>query len=148
MKNIDIDCSDGNIISEQRQKLVSALANNKDQILKQAITSVLGDDWCIGDLTGRGEFLILPDKTEVFKFDGMELVHFMIPETKIDNSITGMKVNVEQQYRFLNLAEQKGNLADQLSEEEKSKLSRANAVALEFNMINSSLINSLQPPQK
>jgi hypothetical protein len=99
-------CSDTNIAKEQRKIMVGALASNKDKILRQAITSVLGDDWCVRDLTGRGEFLILHDKTEIFKFDGIELVHFMVPETKIDNSISGMKVNVEQQYRFLNAAAQ------------------------------------------
>ena len=65
-----------------------------------------GESWVIGDLTGRGEFLTLPDKTEVFKFDSMELIHFMVPRMEIDNSKTGTVVNNVQEYRFLNLAAQ------------------------------------------
>lgn len=94
------------LLSEKRKQLASAMAASKDKLIRQAINSLIGEDWCIRDLTGRGEFLILPDKTEIFKFDGMELIHFMIPRTEIDYSKAGMVVNSVQEYRFLNLAAQ------------------------------------------
>ena len=89
-----------------REKLVLAMVARKDELIRQAINSVIGDDWCIRDLIGRGEFLVLPDKTEIFKFDGVELIHFMPPRTEIDDSKVGMVVNSVQEYRFLNLAAQ------------------------------------------
>ena len=92
------------LLSESRNQLVSNMAASKDKIIKPAIDAVIGKDWVIRDLTGRGEFLILPDKTEVFKFDGMELIHFMIPRTEVDNAKQGMHVNSIQEYRFLNKA--------------------------------------------
>ena len=91
---------------EAIKQLTSNMAASKDKIIKQAIDAVIGKDWIISDLTGRGEFLILPDKTEIFKFDGMELIHFMVQRTEIDDSKSGMSVNSIQDYRFLNKAAQ------------------------------------------
>jgi hypothetical protein len=93
-----------NLLTEKRTQIVHAMSASRDAIIRQAINSVIGDKWVASDLTGRGEFLILPDKTELFKFDGMELIHFMVPRTEIDNSRPGMVINAVQEFRFLNLA--------------------------------------------
>ncbi len=59
-----------------KQVLMDA-ASQKETFIKEAINKVLGtDDWDMIDIARRGEIKILPDKTEIFTFDGIDLLHF------------------------------------------------------------------------
>jgi len=83
-------------------KLATGLAAQKEKLIKDAITYKIGnDEWCIADLTGRGEMRILPDKTEIFAFDGQELIHFGNFRTEIDNKAMGCSMKAVQEYRLL-----------------------------------------------
>lgn len=89
-------------MSEFTNKLAIGLASKKESLIKDAITHQVGDDqWTIADITGRGEFKILPDKTEIFAFDGVDLIHFGYMRTKIDNGNIGIYMNATQEYRLL-----------------------------------------------
>jgi len=89
-------------MNEFANKLSKELAVQKEKLIKDAINYKIGNsEWCIADLTGRGEMKILPDKTEIFAFDGQELIHFGNFRTEIDNKAMGWSIKAVQEYRLL-----------------------------------------------
>lgn len=89
-------------IQEKTEQLAYGVAAKKEALIKKAISHAVGnDDWSIKDITSRGLFRVLTDKTEIFCFDGIDLIHFMIPETVIDNSVGGMLLTINQYYKVL-----------------------------------------------
>lgn len=85
---------------EQTKQLAHNLAAQKEKLIKDAITHLIGDDWSIADVTGRGKFYLLPDKTEIFNFDGVDLIHFLHNRTEVDDSKTGMFMRAVTDYRL------------------------------------------------
>ena len=91
-----------NQVGDKAEQLAHGMAAQKEALIKKAIDHAVGDnDWGIKDITSRGLFRVLSDKTEIFCFDGIDLIHFMIPETVIDNSVGGMLLTVNQYYKVL-----------------------------------------------
>lgn len=89
-------------LNEIVMQLSTRIATEKEHLIKNAIIHCIGHDgWSIGDLTGRGEFKIQPDKTEIFAFDGQDLIHFMVAETSIDESHIGIFARTAQKYQLL-----------------------------------------------
>jgi len=88
-------------MSEKTDQLSHQIVAQKETVIKAGISSVLGDDWMISDITGRGSITILPDKTEIFAFDGVDLIHFFHVETSIDHSHTGIMMKATQKYKLL-----------------------------------------------
>ena len=89
-------------MSEFTDKLAMNMATGKEKLIKAAITHQVGNNqWSISDISGRGEFKILPDKTEIFAFDGVDLIHFGIIETVIDDAKVDIYATAMQKYRLL-----------------------------------------------
>jgi len=86
---------------EQMNQLVHNLAVQKETLIKDTITRQIGDEWTISDITGRGEFKIMPDRTEIFSFDGIELIHFYHTRTEIDDSRAGLFMRAVVDYRLM-----------------------------------------------
>lgn len=86
---------------EQTKQLAHGLAAQKEALIKTAITHQIGDDWTIADITGKGAFIILPDKTEIFAFEGVGLIHFLHTRTEVDNSKAGIFMRAVTDYKLL-----------------------------------------------
>ena len=87
---------------EFTHKLAANMAAKKESLIKEAISFSIGtDDWTIAEITGRGEIKILHDKTEIFSFDGVDLLHFGHVTTEIDDSKPGCFMTAIQEYRKL-----------------------------------------------
>lgn len=83
-------------------KLTTRLATQKESEIKNAITHIIGNEqWTIADIAGRGEIKILPDKTEIFAFGGIDLIHFGCMRTEIYNDGIGIKMRAVQEFRLL-----------------------------------------------
>ena len=83
------------------KQISTAMVANKDQLITEAINNSIGKGWTIGEIAGRGEIVVLPDKTETFVFDGVELLRFWPPVSEIDDSGMGIKIKATQQYMEL-----------------------------------------------
>lgn len=89
-------------MNEQIEKLAIDLGSQKKREIKQAISHVVGNDkWTIREITGRAEIRNYPDNTEVFVFDGIELLAFYPIETSIDTSAMGVSLKATQKFRKL-----------------------------------------------
>jgi len=82
--------------------LVKELAAKKDSLIKEAITFMIGEDWSLDDIRGRGRFVKhASGGPEVFSFDGKALLEFY----GIDNGFNPMsldsKYEVELKYKKL-----------------------------------------------
>ncbi len=85
----------------QTKQLATMMIAHRDKFIKQAITHILGDDWRIQDITGRGTFTVLPDKTEIFSFDGIDMIHFYHLQTVIEHDTIGINMKAIQEYKLL-----------------------------------------------
>jgi len=83
------------------EALSEAITAGKEKLLKEAITHVQGKCWTIDDISGRGEFKIDQDGTEVFYFDGIPLIVFYRMKHTIGTSGIGIDMKTLQQYRLL-----------------------------------------------
>ena len=90
-----------NIEAAKTAQLATTLIKRRDKLIMDSITKLIGDDWTISDLTGRGQFVLLSDKTEIFSFDNVPLIHFYHLRTEIDNSVIGINMKVTQDYKLL-----------------------------------------------
>lgn len=91
-----------NMSIEYTKQLATTMVDNRDKLIEKAITHVLGDGWCITDITDRAAFVVLPDKTEIFTFDGINLIHFYHLRTEIDSNDTiGFNMHAVQDYKLL-----------------------------------------------
>ena len=91
-------------MNNSHTKLAGQVVKEKDKLIKDAISHKIGsENWSITDIANRGEMSILPDKTEVFSFDGQELIRFWPATTKTVCSGTGFSGTAEQKYQLLYL---------------------------------------------
>lgn len=88
-------------LEQKTMQLAHGLAVQKESLIKSAIEHCIGKDWTIAEITGRGEFNIQPDNTEIFSFDGRELIHFYHTRTEVDSSHKGIFMRVVIDYRLL-----------------------------------------------
>ena len=78
------------MIDEQIKQISFSMCEQKEEEIKKAITHVIGrDNWTIEELKGRGSINIYPDKTELFVFDGVDLLRFYPIETKREKNSFG-----------------------------------------------------------
>ena len=87
-------------LEQKTMQLLHGHTAQKESLIKAAIEHCIGKDWTIADIIGRGEFIIQPDKTEIFSFDGRELIHFTT-RIEVDNSRNGVFVSAVTEYRLL-----------------------------------------------
>ena len=92
------------LIGQLTSRLTTRLARKKEILLKNAISYKIGNyDWDIADLTSQGEIKISPDGTEIFAFDGQDLIHFGHLRIEADNTVPGYGMKAIQEYRLLYL---------------------------------------------
>lgn len=89
------------ILEQKTMQLAHGLASQKEALIRAAIDYCIGENWTIADITGRGAFTVLPDKTEMFSFDGRDLIHFFHTITEVDNSHEGIFMRDVTEYRLL-----------------------------------------------
>jgi len=65
---------------EQNDRFFFRISARRQQVVEDAINSVIGHDWSLRDLKGRIELLVFPDETELIKLDGKDLIRFAKPE--------------------------------------------------------------------
>lgn len=82
-------------------QLARGIVEQKEFLIKHAIEHCIGKDWTVDDIKGRGEFTVLPDNTEVFSFDGQEMIHFYHTRVEVDNSHKGTFMRALTDYRLL-----------------------------------------------
>jgi len=73
---------------KQYSQMARRSTAQKEALIRDAITSRLGDEWTIADITDRGEFTVTLDGTEIFTFDGVDLIHFSPTRAEVDESLT------------------------------------------------------------
>jgi len=83
------------------RQLAVNVVRQKDQLIEEAITSQIGNQWSVEEIDGRGTIKVLPDKTEIFAFDGVDLIHFYHIKTVMDYSRVGVSAKATQEYRLL-----------------------------------------------
>lgn len=84
------------------EKLAIGMVAQKENIIKDAITHAIGDDkWEMTDVAGRGHLRTLPDKTEIFSFDGVDLVALWPMKTEIGYDGTEPQMKAVQEFRLL-----------------------------------------------
>lgn len=86
---------------EQAKQLAEGLTAQKERLIKDAISHLIGDEWTVADVAGRGKFYLLPDKPEIFSFDGVDLIHFLHTRTEVDNSKLGIYMRAITDYKIL-----------------------------------------------
>ena len=89
------------VLEQKTMQLAHGLAAQKEFLIKAAIDHCIGRYWTIADITGRGEFKIQPDNTEIFSFDGRALIHFYHTRTELDNTNKGIFMRAMTDYRLL-----------------------------------------------
>lgn len=88
-------------LEQKAMLLAHELAAQKDSLIKAAIDHCIGKSWTIADIAGRGLIEVQPDKSEVFSFDGRDLIHFNHTGTEVDDSPNGIFMRAVTHYRLL-----------------------------------------------
>lgn len=90
------------ILKEKSNQLFIGLTSKKEKIITDAVSAQIGNDyWLMTDLAGRCSIKILPDKTEIFSLDDVDLIHFGHVKTEIQNSGMGIRFKATQEYKVL-----------------------------------------------
>jgi hypothetical protein len=63
-------------LDEATRKLADDLAKKRDELIVEAITSVMGEDWELDDIKHLGEMKVYPDRHEEFEFKGVPMLAF------------------------------------------------------------------------
>lgn len=92
---------DVDVMSQIVSNISGGLMAQKEEQIKAAIDFMIGESWTIDDIVGRGEFHLYPDKTEVFTFDGRELIRFYPAETEIEQKGHSTFLKGKQRYELL-----------------------------------------------
>lgn len=88
-------------LKESARQLAGEAVVSMENIIKEAISFKLGDDWTIGEITNRCHMVTLPDKTQIFCFDDEQMIHFQVPRYEHDNSCIGYRIKFIQDYQIL-----------------------------------------------
>jgi hypothetical protein len=92
---------DADVMSQIVSNISMGLMTQKEEQIKAAIDFMIGKPWTIEEITGRGEFHLYPDKTEVFAFDGQELIRFYPIETVTEQKGHSTFLKGKQNYELL-----------------------------------------------
>lgn len=107
IKNLSPGCPKGispvtdTMIHHIYHNLSFEIVTQKEELIKEAINFMIGSQWTIKDITGRGEILYYPDKTEVFVFDGKSLIRFYPCESETERRGESMFLRWTQNYELL-----------------------------------------------
>ena len=82
-------------------RICKSIVDSKDDLIKAEITKFIGSDWSVEELKGRAELLFMPDCSEIFKLDGVELIQFMKAESSVNTDGVSYMAKAEQIYRLL-----------------------------------------------
>jgi hypothetical protein len=85
------------------QVIAESLVISRDNLMRDAVSRFIGaSDWELEAILGRGHLYKLPDGSEIFSFDGVELLKFRPLETKTTIDRNGaVHVTAEQPYEIL-----------------------------------------------
>ena len=89
------------MIDQMISDMAEGVIAQKEEQIKAAIDYMIGEPWSINDIAGRGEMKIYPDKTEVFVFDGVELIRFYPIETITEQKGISTFFKLKQPYELL-----------------------------------------------
>jgi hypothetical protein len=79
---------DPGMMEKIMEQVAESVDAQKDQLMMAAITHQIGEEWDLDQIKDRGEIKVFPDKTELFSFDGVDLISFRPPEFVLEgNSI-------------------------------------------------------------
>ena len=85
-------------MKDAASRLAESFTAQKEKVIKDALTYKTGiSGWRVEDLENRGELKTAPDKTEVFSFDGEDLVFFGSLKTEINDGV----LTITQDYKLL-----------------------------------------------
>ena len=82
------------------QESSNAIYEKRDELIKDAINSVIGNEWSESDIKDRGELLITPEKT-TFIFDGNELLYLHPVES--DSKTIGKQHKLKYTFNYQKL---------------------------------------------
>lgn len=88
-------------MSDVVNRLCKGIVDSKDDLIKAEITKFIGSDWSIEGIKGRAELLLMPDGSEIFKLDGVELIQFMKAESSVNTDGVSYMAKANQSYRLL-----------------------------------------------
>ena len=93
-------------MNDVARKLARQLNESKDKLISDEITRFIGGDWSIDDLKCRCEVLNMPDGSEVFTIDKVELIQFFKPEHSVNANGLSYSASTNQSYKLLNKGEE------------------------------------------
>ena len=89
-------------MKEQTEEIVKNMVSQKDGIISTAISESAGEGWTMADIRNRGVLKRMPDGTEIFAFDGVDLIQFYDVEFETKTEGFKMIMTAKQNYRILN----------------------------------------------
>tara|TARA_R100000951_G_C2586526_1_gene163625 strand:+ start:351 stop:620 length:270 start_codon:yes stop_codon:yes gene_type:complete len=88
-------------MSEFTDTLCKQVIDSKDNLIKIEVTRFLGSEWKVEDLKGMAGLLVMPDGSEIFTVDGVELIQFFKIESQVNANGISYTANVKQKYKIL-----------------------------------------------
>ena len=90
------------MIADITREIARVSASSTDDLISAAILRQTGQpEIILADLARLGCRKVLPDGTEVFAYDGVDLVRFWPMDVQTGLSPTGFKVTASRQYQLL-----------------------------------------------
>ncbi len=89
------------IAKEKSIEMANATVAQKEMLIVKSVNGLIGEDWVLADLDGRLVKNIMPDKSEIIKFDGEELLQFFPVKLETKTTETGVTMKATQPYKVL-----------------------------------------------
>lgn len=81
--------------------LCEEMMDKRDDLIRLAINRQIGTDWVLADIPERGLFRYEPDGSEVFSFDGVDLIQFFPMQSETVTDGASIKLVASRKYREL-----------------------------------------------
>lgn len=88
-------------MKEHMEEVTKNMVSQKDEIISTEITKLVGEGWTMADVKNKGVLKRMPDGTEVFAFDGVDLIQFYDVEFETKTEDFKMLMTAKQRYRLL-----------------------------------------------
>ncbi len=82
-------------------QLAVEMTSTQEKIIKEAINFKIGTDWDMFDVIADCSMKTLPDKTQIFCFQGEDLIHFNRIKYDLIEGVNTYKMTASQDYRLL-----------------------------------------------
>lgn len=89
------------MIEKQMRIIAESLVRQKEKIIRDAIDNQIGSNWEWSDIQDRGKYTLFRDGTQTFSLDGIDLIHFLLAEPKIELVDDRHIFTVELKYEIL-----------------------------------------------